>query len=121
MGSACTPDNLGDEIAAIVGEYVSEVDLEAESDVREVADMVRDELRATSPRRKGGYAGGWVAEPEDVGATGTAYRIHNRKKPGLTHLLEKGHGGPHPAGAFPHIADAAERGFAELKRRLHGG
>lgn len=120
MGSPCGVEDLGNEVAAIVGEYVSEVDREAENDVREVAGMVCDDLHATSPRRKGGYAAGWVADPEDAGASGTAYRIHNKRKPGLTHLLEKGHGGPHPAGAFPHIADAAERGFAELRRRLRG-
>ena len=113
-------EELGDEITAIVCDYVADVEDSAERDVRAVAQDVAADLQATSPRRHGGYAGGWVAEPDDEGASGSAYRIHNRKKPGLTHLLEKGHGGPHPAPAHPHIADAAERGFSELERRLHG-
>ena len=119
MGSV-TLDALGDEIAAIVGDYMADVEDSAGRDVREVAGDVAGDLRASSPRRPGGYAAGWVAEPDDSGASGTAYRVHNRRKPGLTHLLEKGHGGPHAAPAHPHIADAAERGFSELERRLHG-
>lgn len=57
-------------------------------------------------------------DAEDPGAK--AYRIHNKAKPGLTHLLEKGHGGPHPARAHPHIADAAQAGVDDLERRMNG-
>lgn len=38
--------------------------------------------------------------------------------PGLAHLLEKGHGGPGPAGAHQHIADAAEEAFRDFERQL---
>lgn len=121
MGSPCGVEDLGDEICAIVRDYVSDVERSSERDVGEVAEHVAADLRATSPKRHGGYAGGWAAEPDGESASPSAWRIHNRKKPGLTHLLEKGHGGPHPARAHPHIAPAAERGMAELKRRLDGG
>nr|DAF27107.1 MAG TPA: hypothetical protein [Caudoviricetes sp.] len=54
---------------------------------------------------------------EDSGA-GFVVRVHNAKSPGLTHLLEHGHGGPHPAPAHPHIEKAANEAFSELDRRM---
>ena len=118
MGSG---DGFADELHAIVSGYIGEVDRAVEDDVRAAAQVTVDQLRGVSdPGHTGKYAGGWTMEPdaEDMGAN--AYRIFNKRKPGLTHLLEHGHGGPAPAGAHPHIADAAEAGFAELKRRLNG-
>ena len=116
----CTLEDLGDEIAAIVADYAAEVERAAEEDVRAAAQAALEAVKAGSPVKGGKYAQGWAMEPdaEDPGAK--AYRIHNRTKPGLTHLLEKGHGGPHPAGAHPHIADAAQAGIDELERRIHG-
>lgn len=116
----CSLEDLGDEIAALVGEYVDEVDGALEEDVRAAADAARDAAEAGSPRKSGKYARGWVAEPDAESPTGKAYRVHNRAKPGLTHLLEKGHGGPHAARPHPHIADAAQVGMDELERRLNG-
>lgn len=113
--------DLGSELSAIVGDYVDEVERAAEEDVRAAADVAVSELRATSPKRKGRYASGWASEPDAEDMSGKAYRVFNKTKPGLTHLLEKGHGGPHPAPAHPHIAAAAEKGASELERRISGG
>lgn len=42
------------------------------------------------------------------GASVTTGEIGSASMPGLAHLLEKGHGGPAPAGAHQHIAQAYE-------------
>ena len=119
-GATCDLDGLGAAVLELCGEYVAEVERAAEEDVRAAAETARDAIRDGSPRRGGKYARGWVSEPDAEDASAKAYRIHNRAKPGLTHLLEKGHGGPHPAGAHPHIAAGAQAGMDELERRIHG-
>ncbi len=109
-----------DEITAIVAAYISDVERQAEEDSRAAAKVALDAVKGASPRKSGKYARGWAMEPDAEDASAKAYRIYNKSKPGLTHLLEKGHGGPHPAGPHVHIAPAAEAGIAELQRRIHG-
>lgn len=61
------------------------------------ADKAVKLLRQRSKRSRGGgkhYNTGWVADSDkaDTGGYGeTSYLVHNKTKPGLTHLLEKGH------------------------------
>ena len=114
--------DFGSELIAIVEDYISEVEDSAEEDSRAAAQVALDQLHAGGPytSRSGKYAAGWAMEPDAEEMQAKAYRVFNRRKPGLTHLLEKGHGGPFPAGAYPHIADAAEAGIAELERRIRG-
>lgn len=79
------------------------------------------ELKAMSPIRTGAYAKSWKSSSRG-GATGlVTVTVHNAGKPGLTHLLEKGHAKwlfGHPTGgrvrAFPHIAPAYESAVKEL-------
>lgn len=119
--ASCSLEELGGAIFAIVEDYVGEVDDQLEEDVRASAEVARSAIAAGSPSRgRGGYAAGWRSEPDVEDMGGKAYRIYNKTKPGLAHLLEKGHGGPHPAGAHPHIASGAQAGFDELERRLNG-
>ena len=121
MDSAmCSLEELGDAVYAFVADYFGEVERASEEDVRASAEVAREAISAGSPRRSGKYARGWVAEPDAEDAGAKAYRVHNRAKPGLTHLLEKGHGGPHPAGPHPHIAQGAQAGIDELERRING-
>lgn len=119
--ASCSLEELPDAVLALVDDYVGEVSEHLEEDVRASAETGRSAIAAASPSRgRGGYASGWMSEPDAEDAAGKAYRIYNKRKPGLTHLLEKGHGGPHPAGAHPHIAAGAQAGFDELERRLSG-
>ena len=113
-------DEVGNEIVAMVGDFIDEVKHVAEDDVRAAAEKALEVVKETSPRKTGRYGRGWAMEEDAEDFAGLAYRVYNKSKPGLTHLLEHGHGGPHPAGAIPHIAPAAEAGIAELERRMHG-
>ena len=98
---------------------------EAEKIFKEVARTTRKKLKSVSPRsdRKGKhYADGWSVKWEGSGVTKetAAYIVHNRIKPGLTHLLEYGHTTNKGTGrgARPHIAKVEQEMVAELMRRL---
>lgn len=72
----------------------------------------------------GEYRNGWRYKTEGSDLEGYVCTVYNASKPGLAHLIEKGHGGPHPAGAHPHIEPAFKEGVkvfeAELKKEVSG-
>lgn len=69
---------------------LDQYDKDVQDVVDKVAKMVAMEgaktLRSSSPSKSGEYAQGWRSRKTPYG-----YRIHNTKKPMLTHLLENGH------------------------------
>lgn len=81
-------------------------------------------LKETSPKgegsRKGHYADGWTVTAVRKNANAFSFVVHNRKKPGLTHLLENGHAlrGGGRARAFPHIKAVEEWCEEEYQRRV---
>jgi hypothetical protein len=109
------------ELEDAVAELMEEYGDKATEAIREAAPPVgreaRKQLEATSPRggHRRHYADGWTVRTETT-RDGISVIVHNRTKPGLTHLLEYGHalrnGGR--SGEFPHIAavnDAAQKAF----------
>lgn len=86
-------DSLGTEIAKMMEEYASEVAADTKAEARAVAKETVKELKKTSPdgpgSRKGHYKDGWASKVESENAVSIGIRIYNKKKPGLTHLLEK--------------------------------
>lgn len=92
--------------------------------VQRAANATANELRngALTPAVSGKYAAGWTKTTEKDGIGFVKAVIHNAKKPGLTHLLEKGHekwvhgvdtGERVPA--YPHIESAYEVGAQKLR------
>lgn len=117
-------DALGAEIARLMEEYASEVAADTKEEAKAVAKETVKELKQTSPEgpgsRKGHYKDGWASKVESENAVSIGIRVYNRKKPGLTHLLEKGHakrGGGRVAG-IPHIGPAEQQAAKEYERRL---
>lgn len=115
-----------DEFAAAIEEMASEA---VEADRAELSARVKEAgrtslsvVRDLSPRRTGEYARGWRLEYEADGYGGVSATVHNAAKPGLAHLLEKGHEKfdfhGHDTGervrTFPHIEPAYEAGRSEL-------
>ena len=86
-------DALGAEIAKLMEGYVSEVAAETKAEAKAVAKEAVKELKQTSPEgpgsRKGHYKDGWASKVERENAVSINIKVYNRKKPGLTHLLEK--------------------------------
>lgn len=70
------------------------------------------------------YLAGWAVKSERKG-THRGYKIHNKTKPGLTHLLEFGHAiknqyGEYSgaSGKYPHVEPAEEKTKEEYMRKL---
>ena len=90
-----------------------------EEDIQATADSVVKDLKDTSPKQTGKYAKGWKSDMHHA-ADGSPYvRVHNATKPGLTHLLEHGHGGEHPVHAKPHIEAAYYAAVRHLDERMN--
>ena len=112
------PDQLATVIDGEIRAHMAMAKEATEEDIQATADSVVKDLKDTSPKQTGKYAKGWTSDMHHA-ADGSPYvSVHNAKKPGLTHLLEHGHGGPHPAKAHPHIEAAYERGVTFLTDRM---
>ena len=124
MAQKVSADGLADAILKELEEFNDLTEEEFEKIAREVAKEGRKKQKATSPKgagsRKGHYADGWTVKYERKGNGKFKFTIHNRKKSGLTHLLEKGHqlqqGGR--ARAIPHIKPVEEWCNEEFERRV---
>lgn len=117
-------DELGSEIARLMNEYAADVADDMKEEARAVAKEAVKALKASSPSgsggRKGHYKDGWASKVESEDAVSIGIRVYNRKKPGLTHLLEKGHakrGGGRVEG-IPHIAPAEQQAARDYEERL---
>lgn len=86
------------------------------------AKEVERETKQAAPTQTGAYRRGWGHTVTTNNSRQYEVTVHNKKKPGLAHLLEHGHGGPHPAGAHPHIVNdnETERIFTENLRKELG-
>ena len=125
MGQKVKAENIQNAIVEELKKYAELTEGELFEIAKGVAKEEVSELRRTSPRRSGGYANGWGYKINRK-RKGFSIIVHNKKKPGLTHLLEKGHqivqGKGGRARAFPHIAPVEKEGniiYQErVKRRL---
>lgn len=119
MSNAIDVSGLEAAFGSIIKDYEREVKQTSAKDVKAAAKTTQTTARAKSPRNSGKYAGGWKTTLESDVFGSTAVVVHNTAKPSLTHLLEFGHGGSHPAGAHPHIEPAFNAGKSELERRIN--
>lgn len=116
MADVIKVDDLAGEIVLAVRTYTEEVGAAIEEAVKETAQAMAADLRETSPKKTGEYAKGWTYRKEAPGS----YRVYNKKKPQLTHLLEHGHakrGGGRVEGR-PHIKPAEEHHALQLERKI---
>ena len=117
-------DALGAEIAKMMDEYAAEVASDVKAEAKVVAKEAVKELKSKSPEdrnsKKMHYKDGWASKVESENAVSIGIRVYNRKKPGLTHLLEKGHakrGGGRVEGK-PHISEAEKNAIEAYEERL---
>lgn len=117
-------DGLGAEIAEMMAEYASAVTEDVKAEAKAVAKEAVKELKQTSPEghgsKKGHYKDGWTSKVESENAASIGITVYNRKKPGLTHLLEKGHAkrGGGRVNAKPHIARVEQQTIKDYEQRL---
>ena len=107
----------------ILAQYVSDVQDETRLAAKEAGQYAVKELKTTSPYDEGNdrehYRKNWTMTEEKTRYS-TGFTVFNKKKPGLAHLLEKGHakrGGGRVEG-IPHIAPAEENAIKKFESRL---
>lgn len=109
-------DELAGEIVLAIQAYTEDVSEAIDQAARDTAKAMAQDLRETSPKDTGEYAKGWTYRKEAPGS----YRVYNKKKPQLTHLLEHGHakrGGGRVEGR-PHIKPAEDRYVPEFEKKV---
>ena len=109
-------DELAGEIVLAIQAYTEDVSEAIDQAARDTAKALAKDLRETSPKDTGEYAKGWTHRKEAPGS----YRVYNKKKPQLTHLLEHGHakaGGGRVEG-IPHIKPAQDRYVPEFEKKV---
>ena len=109
-------DDLAGEIVLAIQAYTEDVSEAIDQAARDTAKAMAKDLRETSPKDTGEYAKGWTHRKEAPGS----YRVYNKKKPQLTHLLEHGHakaGGGRVEG-IPHIKPAQDRYVPEFEKKV---
>lgn len=116
------------EIMSLMQEYSNDVAKDMKVDAKEIAKEAVKELKATSPvgegSRKGHYNKGWTYSVGKDSAYKIGITVHNSKKPGLAHLLEKGHakrGGGRASGdvkARVHISPVEQKVIENYEKRL---
>jgi hypothetical protein len=109
-------DELAGEIVLALRAYTEDVSEAIDQAARDTAKAMAKDLRETSPKDTGEYAKGWTHRKEAPGS----YRVYNKKKPQLTHLLEHGHakaGGGRVEG-IPHIKPAEDRYVPEFEKKV---
>ena len=112
-------DELAGEITLAVQQYTEDVSAAIEREVDATAKEMVAELRITSPKDTGEYAKGWTSRKETKHGE---YRriVHNKNKPSLVHLLEKGHakkGGGRVDGRS-HLRPAYDRHAGKLEKAI---
>lgn len=124
MSKSIKPDDLGKEISKYLNEYKEDIEEDVVDTVDLITKKARDELKKTSPRRKGTrenpYYRGWSVKLSKR-KTGVYHKvIWNKTNYQLTHLLEFGHttrnGGR--TRAIPHIRPVEEKYNVEFVDKL---
>ena len=112
-----------DGLSGAISEVLLEFENASYEAIRSAADKTAQEVikqtKAAAPVRKGRYKAGWGKTVVNGNSRRYAVTVHNKKRAGLAHLLEHGHGGPRPAGAHPHITpdEETEKLFTENLRK----
>nr|DAY91500.1 MAG TPA: putative tail component [Caudoviricetes sp.] len=117
--------DLAGEVMEALKEYEGLCEEEVKATVKEVAKEAVKELKSESPAgtgsRKGHYKDGWKYSVDKDSAYKIGVTVHNSKKPGVAHLLEKGHarrGGGRDVKAIVHIAPVEEKVAKDYEKRL---
>lgn len=122
-----TPEELEAAIQKMLKDYDKDVQEVVRKTIPQAARAGAKQLRSSSPKESGKYAGGWASKVEQgrTGVTATIYGKHGTYQ--LAHLLEHGHAvrnGGRASGnakAIVHIAPVEEWVVQEaIKRTMEG-
>ncbi|MCM1232953.1 MAG: HK97 gp10 family phage protein [Ruminococcus flavefaciens] len=120
MSSRITISDLASAVNEAMSEYRDLTEETLKSAVTEVAKETKDIAKSGSPSLSGKYRKGWATKKTVDSSGQISITVYNQARPGLTHLLEKGHakrGGGRVSGT-PHIAPAEDYAVTELEARI---
>lgn len=119
-GIVVSVDGMEDAFRHIVEERLDEMQADTKKAVSKGGRAVIKSIQASGAFHDitGAYRAGWRMKTDGSALSGYVATVYNADRPGLAHLIEKGHGGPHPAGAHPHIAPAYEEGVKVFESAL---
>lgn len=116
-------DRFAATMEQLLGDYAVHIEEGAGTAVRKAAQVGRKTVRKNARNKDlkitGKYIKGWSFKVKKT-PEGWSAEVGNKDKPGLAHLLEKGHakvGGGRVQG-YEHIADAADKAFDELIEQI---
>ena len=121
MARKVTLEGLGAALSEIIGDYADGVYATESKAVTYSTKQALRQVKANSGRFGSKYAGGWRSKVERTNITAHGYVANQR--PGLPHLLEKGHakrnGGR--TSAYPHVLPVQEEVNRVLMEQLEEG
>lgn len=115
--------DLAAEIEKAMKEQYDLANEVVEKAVDKVAKDTVNELKSSSPKHSGKYAGGWSKDETKTATRSKSAVVWNKKRARLTHLLEHGHakvnGGR--VAARPHIGAAEQKAIKAFEDELRRG
>ena len=111
-------DSVTAQMQAILDQVQEAASDAVDAGAKRAATFTSKQLRGNSPTKSGEYKSGWATRKTGL----KTYTVYNRKMPGLTHLLEKGHVIRNKKGNFgrvpgkPHIKPAEQLGIEEFEK-----
>ena len=117
-------NNLAKAITTELEQYSQEIANNLKKDTEIIAKECADELKLSSPQSsKGGsktYSKGWTFKKAYESNAGIRYRVFNKNKPQITHLLEYGHAKTNGGRveAKPHIKQAELKAKENLIKKI---
>lgn len=113
-------DDMADEIMRGLTEYVELATDEMKSAVKKASTTVKNEIKATAPQNTGKYASSWGTKTLSQDSNSLNMVVYSKTHYYLAHLLENGHAnrGGGRTSAQPHIAQAEEKGIAQLEEEI---
>lgn len=115
--------DLANEIEKVMKEQLDLANEVVNSAVDKVSNETVKDLKSSSPKKSGKYAGGWKKQDGQTATRSKSSVIHNEKHYRLTHLLEFGHakvnGGR--VAAKPHIAAVEQKAIKSFEDEIRKG
>ena len=120
MSDKISIDQLADAVMDALDEYNDMAQETVRKSVQEVAKQTKVLIESAAPTDTGVYEANWATKTTLQNASRMEQVVYQKKKPGLAHLLEKGHAkrnGGRVSGK-PHIAPAEAHGEEMLTQLI---
>ena len=120
MSKTVKPEMFAQALKNYLEIYVEDIGEAVEETSNNIGEEAKEELKQTSPKRRGDYAKGWTVRKDRKNKYYYTVKVWNKSNYQRTHLLEFGHatrnGGR--TKAIPHIRPVEEKYKKEFEKQL---